>query len=147
MPVSKHRRRNETRPRKPEPAPAVPRPEVRTIDDLRQAIADPALDFPAKAVVAGLWWFQQMLLRVGDRPETFKASRQDKRTAGLLLCVAMDGENGKNDDLSPLIADLLRPYCSAPTFAEGWEQAKRLPPGTVRTKAARALARSGKPAA
>jgi hypothetical protein len=87
-----------------------------------------------------------MLLKVGDRPESFKVSRQDQRTAALLLCVAMDGENGKNDDLSPMLANILRPYCATRTFAEAWEQAKQLPAGSVRAKAARALSRSGQPA-
>jgi hypothetical protein len=118
-----------------------------TVDELRRTIANPALDFPAKAVVAGIWWFQQLLRRVGDRWQGNKASRKDRRTAALLLCVAMDGEHGENDDLSPKLAEMLRPYCPAPTFAEAWEQAKRLPAGTVRQKAARILIPPGKPAA
>ncbi len=146
MPVSKHRRRSKTRLRQPTPAQPASVQVLRTIDEVRDAVADPALDFPAKATIAGVWWYQQMLLKVGDRPESFKVSRQDQRTAALLLCVAMDGENGKNDDLSPMLANILRPYCATSTFAEAWEQAKQLPAGSVRAKAARALGRSGQPA-
>lgn len=134
MPVSKHRRRS-----KPGSAGPDVAPDVMTIDELRRTIASPALDFPAKVVVAGLWWFEQLLRRVGDHWQSGKASRQDKRTAAVLLCVAMDGEHGQNDDLSPVLADMLRPYCPAPSFVDAWEQVKRLSPGTVRTMAAKIL--------
>jgi hypothetical protein len=147
MPVSKHRRRNATRSRKPDPAPNPQRQVVMTLDELRRAVANPALDFPAKTTLAGVWWFQQLLEKVGDHWQGIKASRKDKRTAAMLLCVAMDGEHGKNDDLAPAIADLLRPYCPAATFTEGWEQAKQLSPGTVRTLTAKVLSTPGKPAA
>ncbi|HBK09126.1 MAG TPA: hypothetical protein DDZ81_25255 [Acetobacteraceae bacterium] len=147
MPVSKHRRRSETRVRKPDPAPTAPRPNVTTADELRQAIANPALDFPAKVVVAGTWWFQQLLGKVGDTWQGDKTSRKDKKTAALLLCVAMDGEQGQNDDLSPMVAAMLRPYCPAPTFVDAWEKAKQMPPGTVRMRVAKFLDRSNRPAA
>ena len=64
----------------------------------------------------------------------------------MLLCVAMDGEHGQNDDLSPVLADMLRPYCPAGTFVEAWEQAKHLSPGTVRAMAAKILNPPGVPA-
>jgi hypothetical protein len=147
MPVSRHRHGSETRTRKPDPAPTAQRHTVMTLDELRRTIANPALDFPAKTTIAGVWWFQQLLRRVGDQWQGNKASRKDKRTAAMLLCVAMDGDHGKNDELSPIIADALRPYCPAPTFTEGWEQAKRLLPGAVRTMTAKALTMPGKPAA
>jgi hypothetical protein len=147
MPVSKHRRRSEPRVRKPGLSPDPSRQNAMTIDDLRRAIASPALDFPDKAVVAGVWWFQQLLWRVGDRWQSNKASRKDKRTAAMLLCVAMDGEHGKNDDLSPILAEMLRPYCPTPSFVQAWEQAKQLSPGTVREKAVTILVPPGKPAA
>jgi hypothetical protein len=137
MPVSKHRRGNKLRIRKPEPSPGVPRANAMTVDELRQAIANPARDFRAKAIVAGVWWFRQLLRKVGD--PGMKTSREDKRNAALLLCVAMDGGHGENDDLSPLIAGMLRPYCAAPTFVEAWEQANQMPPGTARETAARIL--------
>jgi hypothetical protein len=147
MPVSKHRHRRKTGTRKPEPSSDASRPSIMTMDELREAIADPALDFPAKVTVAGVWWFQQLLLKVGDRWQGISASRRDKRSAALLLCVAMDGEHGANDDLSPAIAEMLRPYCDAPTFVEGWEHAKQVPPGTVRAMVAKSLSPSGKPPA
>lgn len=146
MPVSKHRRGSEIRARKPDPSPNALRQNVMTVEELRRALANPALDFPARGVIAGVWWFQQLLWRVGDHWQGDKASRKDKRTAAMMLCVAMDGENGQNDNLSPVIAELLRPYCPAPTFTEGWEQAKRLPPGTVRALTAKVLSIPGKPA-
>ncbi len=147
MPVSKHRRGNQTRRRTPEPAPVVSRQTIGTIDELRQAIAEPALAFPARAELAWFWWYQQMLLKVGDRPADLRFTKQDRRTAALLLCVAMDGENGSNDDLAPVLADMLRPYIGALSFAEAWEQAKRLPAGSVRAKAARALGQAVTPPA
>jgi hypothetical protein len=115
-----------------------------SLEELRQAIANPARDFPAKAVVAGVWWFQHLLHRVGDRWQDVRTSRDDKKTAALLLCVAMDGEHGKNDDLAPVIAAMLRPYCPALSFVEAWEQANGLPPGTARATAAEILGSSGK---
>jgi hypothetical protein len=142
MPVSKHRRRGKPSSGRPDVT-----PDVMTMDELRRTIANPALDFPAKVVVAGLWWFEQLLRRVGDRWQSVKASRKDKRTAAVLLCVAMDGEHGQNDDLSPVLADVLRPYCPAPCFVDAWEQAKQMPPGTVRTMAAKILNPLGTPAA
>jgi hypothetical protein len=146
MPVSKHRRRSETRARKPTPPPAdSPSPNM-TIDELRRAVANPALDFAGKIVVAGVWWFQQLLLQVGDHWQGHKASRKDKKGVAALLCVAMDGEHGPNDTLAPLIADMLRPYCPAPTFVDGLEHAKQMSPGTVRATAAKILSRPGKPA-
>jgi hypothetical protein len=109
MPVSKHRRRSRIRTKKPDPSPDVPPQDGKTLEELRQAIANPARDFRAKAIVAGVWWFQQLLRKVGDRWQSMKNSREDKRNAALLLCVAMDGEHGQNDDLSPLIAEMLNP--------------------------------------
>ncbi len=147
MPVSRHRRRSKPGTRKPDLSPDASRQSITTVDELRQAIANPALDFPAKAVVAGMWWYLQLLRKVGDRRQNIKASRKDQRRAALLLCVAMDGEHGENDDLSPVIAEMLRPYCPAPTFAEAWERANQMPPGTVLATAARILSASGKPAA
>ena len=147
MPVSKHRRGSKTRTRKPEPSPEVSRPDGMTIEDLRQAVANPARDFRAKAIVAGVWWFQQLLRKVGDRWQGMKTSREDKRNAALLLCVAMDGEHGQNDDFAPVIAGMLRPYCLAPSFVEAWEHANRLLPGTAREAAARILNATGKSAA
>lgn len=139
MPVSKHRRRSKARTKKPEPSLDVSRQNGMTIEELRQAIANPARDFRAKTIVAGVWWFQQLLRKVGDRWQGMKTSREDKRDAALLLCVAMDGQHGQNDDLSPAIAGMLRPYCPAPTFVEAWEQANQMPPGAVRETAARLL--------
>src|ERR1700758_898864 len=107
MPVSKHRRRSKTRTRKPDPSPDASRQNVLTIDELRHAIANPNRDFTAKVVVAGVWWFHELLRKVGDRWHDAKASRKDKMTAALLLCVAMDGERGEDDDLSPVIAEML----------------------------------------
>ncbi len=147
MPVSKHRRGSEIRTRKPEDAAPPLRQDVMTIADLRRAVANPALDFPAKVGLAGVWRFQQLLAKVGDRWQGSKASRKDKRTASMLLCEAMDGEHVKNDDVAPVLADLLRPYCPAATFTAGWEQAKRLSPGTVRQLTAKALGVPGNPAA
>jgi hypothetical protein len=147
MPVSRHRRHGKTETRKPDHAPDPVRQTITTIDELRQAIASPALDFPTKAIVAGLWWFQQLLRKVGDRGQTTKPSLKDQKRTALLLCVAMDGEHGKNDDLSPVIAEMLRPWCPAPTFAQGWEQANQMPPGTVSAMAARILRPAGKPMA
>lgn len=147
MPVSKHRRRSKVRTKKPETSPEVPRQDGMTIEELRQAIANPARDFRAKAVVAGVWWFQQLLLKVGDRWQRMKTSREDKRNAALLLCVAMDGEHGQNDNLSPVIAEMLRPYCPAPTFVEAWEKVNQMASGTVRETAARILTSPGKSAA
>lgn len=141
MPVSKHRRRNETRDRKRDPAPVAVRRKPVTIDDVRCDIADPAIDFPSKIVLAGTWWFQQLLGKVGDHWQGEKASRKDQKTAALLLCVAMDGEHGQNDEISPVLANLLRPYCPAPSFTEAWEQAKQMQPGTARLRAARILDR------
>jgi hypothetical protein len=106
-----------------------------TIDELRRAIANPGRDFVAKTMVAGLWWFQQLLLKVGDR-QSLKASRKDKKMAALLLCVAMDGQHGRNDDLAPMLAAMLRPYCPAPTFVDAWERANKMAPGTARAEAA-----------
>jgi hypothetical protein len=146
MPVSKHRRGTKVRVRKPEAAPVVARPASMTIEELRQAVGNPARDFPAKLVVAGAWWFQQMLRRIGDRGHNLKTSRKDKREAAMLLCVAMDGEHGANDDLAPLLAAMLRPYCLAATFTQAWEQANRMPPGSVRETAARILTPPGQPA-
>ncbi|MDR3537179.1 MAG: hypothetical protein P4L71_11830 [Acetobacteraceae bacterium] len=139
MPVSRRPRRSEMRTRQPDPPPGASQPNLTTIDELRQTIADPALDFPAKVAVAGVWWFQQLLWRAGERWESAKASRKDRRQAALLLCLAMDGEHGQNDDLAPTIAGMMRPYCPATTFVEGWEQATRVSPGTVRTMAAKIL--------
>jgi hypothetical protein len=147
MPVSKHRRSSKVRPRKPEAPPVVSRSGIMTIDELRQAVANPARDFSAKLVVAGVWWFQQMLRRIGDRGQGLKASHKDKREAAMLLCVAMDGEHGANDDLAPLLAAMLRPYCPAATFTDAWEQANRMAPGSVRETAARILTPPGQPPA
>jgi hypothetical protein len=144
MPVSKHRRRGKPAARTPDQAPDAPRQDITTIDDLRQAVANPSLDFPAKAVVAGVWWFQQLLRKAGDYRQTARPSWKDRRRAALLLCVAMDGERGQNDDLSPAIAELLRPWCPAPTFAEAWELTNRMPRGTVAATAARILSPVGK---
>ncbi len=144
MPVSKHRRRNQTRPREPDPAANSWQRNIMTIDDIRREIANPALDFPAKTILAGAWWFEQLLRRIGDRWQGNKASRKDKRTTALLLCVAMDGEHGQNDDLAADIANMLRPYCPASSFVEGWERAKQLSPGTVRAKVAEFLASTSK---
>jgi len=135
MPVSKHRRRSKIRTRQPDLRPDAPRQNITSIDELRKAIADPAPDFAEKAIVAGVWWFQQLLRKVGDQWQPSKASPKDKRTVAMLLCVAMDGEHGANDDLAPIIADMLRPYCATPTFVEAWEQAKQMAPGTVRMMA------------
>jgi hypothetical protein len=146
MPVSKHRRRSKTRTRKPDPSPEASRETSLTIEELRRAVANPALDFPAKTIVAGVWWFQQLLWKVGDNWRSSKASRKDKKTAAMLLCVAMDGEQGKNDDLSPVIAEMLRPYCPGPSFVEAWEHAKQMSPGTLRTQVAGILSPPGKPA-
>jgi hypothetical protein len=152
MPVSKHRRpgktsRGKTSQGRSDQAPDGSRPAATTIGELRRTVANPALDFPAKIVVAGLWWFEQLLRRVGDQWQSVKASRKDKRTAAMLLCVAMDGEHGQNDDLSPVLADMLRPYCPTASFVDAWEQAKHLSPGTVRTMVAKILTQTGKPAA
>jgi hypothetical protein len=147
MPVSKHRRRGKIRTSKPDLSPDASRQNVMTIDELRHAIANPARDFTDKVVVAGVWWFHELLRKVGDRWRSTKASGKDKRTAALLLCVAMDGEHGTDDDLSPVIAEMLRPYCPAPTFAEGWEQANQMSPGTVRAMAVRILSAPDKPGA
>jgi hypothetical protein len=144
MPVSKHRRRGKPGTSKPDQPPNPSRQDITTIDELRQAIANPALDFPVKAVVAGVWWFQQLLHKAGDRRQAARPSWKDRRRAALLLCVAMDGEHGKNDDLSPVIAEMLRPWCPAPTFAEAWEQTNRMPRGTVSATAARILSPVGK---
>jgi hypothetical protein len=140
MPVSKRRSG------KPGQSPAPARQTITTIDELRQAIANPALDFSAKASLAGVWWFQQLLRKAGDRQQTTRPSWKDQRRAAVLLCVAMDGEQGENDDLAPVIAGMLRPWCPAPTFAEGWEQANQMPPGTVTAMAARILNPTAKPA-
>lgn len=137
MPVSKHRRRGAAPSMATYTPPAKSPHGVATMDEVRQAIADPALDFPMKTAIAGVWWFRQLLLRVGDRRLKHKLSRKDTARAAILLCVAMDGERGDSDDLSPVIADLLRPYCPAPTFAEAWERVRHLPPGTVAAQAAR----------
>jgi len=146
MPVSKHRRRGKPGTRQPDQPPNASRQNITTIDELRAVIASPALDFPAKAIVAGMWWYQQLLRKVGDRRHSITPSWKDKKRTALLLCVAMDGERGENDDLSPVIADMVRPYCTARTFTEAWEQANRLPPGTVSATVARILNPSGKPA-
>jgi hypothetical protein len=133
MPVSKHRRR----PRQASgQQPATPRRAIATIDDLRLTLADPGLDFSAKVAMAGVWWFEQLLRRAGDPWSTIKSGK-DRMRAAMLLCVAMDGEHGKNDDLAPAIAAMLRPACPTPSFAAAWEQANRLLPGTVRAAAAR----------
>jgi hypothetical protein len=144
MPVSKHRRRGKPGTVKPDQPSNVSRQDITTIDDLRQIIANPAHDFSAKAAVAGVWWFQQLLRKAGDHRQTAKPSWKDRRRAVLLLCVAMDGERGENDDLSPEIAAMLRPWCPAPTFAGAWEQANRLPQGTVAATAVRILRPAGK---
>jgi hypothetical protein len=141
MPVSKHRRGSAIRSRKPDPSPAS---QVMPLEELRRLIATPGTHLTAKIELAGIWWFQQLLARVGDRWQGNKASRKDKRTAAMLLCVAMDGEHGKNDDLAPVLADLLRPYCPGASFTEAWEQAKRLSPGTVRALTAKALHTPGR---
>jgi hypothetical protein len=117
------------------------------MDELRAAIADPALDFPGKVTVAGVWWFQQLLLKVGNRWQGSSASRRDKKSAALLLCVAMDGEHAANDDVAPAMAEMLRPFCAAPSFVEAWEQAKQVPPGTVRATLAKSLGASETPEA
>jgi hypothetical protein len=140
MPVSKHRRGSAIRSRKPDPPPA-PAP---TLEELRRRISNQSIDLTAKIELAGIWWFQQLLARVGDRWQGNKASRKDKRTAAMLLCVAMDGEHGKNDDLAPVLADLLRPYCPGASFTEAWEQAKQVSPGTVRALTAKALHTPGR---
>jgi hypothetical protein len=147
VPVSKHRRRSKMRTRKPDLSPNASQQNLMTVDELRNAIANPARDFTAKTIVAGVWWFHQLLRKVGDRWQGIRASSKDKRTAALLLCVAMDGEQGKNDDLSPMIAQILRPYCPAPTFIEAWEQANQMSPGTARATAARILSPAAKSAA
>ncbi|MEA2737400.1 MAG: hypothetical protein QOH05_707 [Acetobacteraceae bacterium] len=144
MPVSKHRRRSQIRTRKPDPSPDAARQDAMTLDELRHAIANPARDFSAKTIVAGVWWFQELLRRVGDRWHSMKASRKDKKEAALLLCVAMDGAHGKNDDLSPILANMLRPYCPAATFTEAWEQANQMSRGTARETAAKILGPSDK---
>jgi hypothetical protein len=144
MPVSKHRRRGKPETLKLDQPSTVSRHDIATIDDLRQAIADPSRDFSAKAVLAGVWWFQQLLRKAGDHRPTARPSWKDRRRAALLLCVAMDGKRGENDDLSPEIAALLRPWCPAPTFAGAWEQANRMPQGTVAATAARILGPAGK---
>jgi hypothetical protein len=115
-----------------------------TLEELRRLIAATGADFTAKIEVAGVWWFQQLLARVGDRWQGNKASRKDRRTASMLLCVAMDGDHGKNDNLAPLLADLLRSYCPGASFTEAWEQAKQLPPGTVRALTAKVLHTPGR---
>ncbi|HET6307357.1 MAG TPA: hypothetical protein VFG12_09245 [Rhodopila sp.] len=147
MPVSKHRRGSKARPKQPTQAPAEPRPPGMTLDELRQAIANPSRDFRAKAILAGVWWFQQLLRKVGDRWQGAKQTREDKRDAALLLCIAMDGEHGQNDDLAPLLANLLRPYCLAPGFVASWEQANNMAPGAAREAAVRILAQASPPAA
>lgn len=147
MPVSKHRRRSKTRTPKPDALSEASREPGMTIEEMRRVVANPALDFPAKTIVAGVWWFQQLLWKVGDHWRSSKASRKDKKTAAMLLCVAMDGEHGKNDDLAPLLAEMLRPYCPRPTFVEAWEHTKNMSPGTVRTLVAGILNPPGKPAA
>ena len=134
MPVSKHRRGSVIRTRKPAPPPP---PNVMTLEELRRLVGNPAIDLTGKIELAGVWWFQQLLAKVGDRWQSNKASRKDKRTAAMLLCVAMDGEHGKNDDLAPILADLLRPYRPVNSFTEAWEQAKHLLPGTVRAETAK----------
>ncbi len=139
MSVSRPPRRNEMRIQRPATPPGASQPNATTIEEVRLAIADPALDFPTKVAVAGVWWFQRLLQRAGERWESSKASRKDRRQAALLLCLAMDGEHGQNDDLAPMIATLLRPYCPAPTFVVGWEQATHVSPGTVRTMVAKIL--------
>jgi hypothetical protein len=144
MPVSKHRRGSHTRTRKP-PAPAAVPQNVMTIAELRREITSPDLDFPARTTRAGVWWFQQLLARVGDHWQANKASRKDRQTAAMLLCVAMDGEHGANDDLAPVLAEMLRPYRPAASFTESWEQAKQLSPGTVRTVTAKVLTIPGRP--
>ena len=146
MPVSKHRRGGKLRAHQPRTA-VVSRPAIMTIDELRDAVANPARDFSAKLIFAGMWWFQHMLQRIGDRWQNPKASREDKREAAMLLCVAMDGERGANDDLAPLLAEMLRPYCPAATFAAAWEQANQMPPGAVREAVGRILNASGQSAA
>jgi hypothetical protein len=139
MPVSKHRRHNKTRPRKPDASPMASGPEIQTLDDLRREVSSPALAFPDKISIASRWWCGQLSAKVGDHRRSDKMSRKDRQTAAMLLCVAMDGEQGQNDDLAPDLAVMLRPWCPAVTFTEAWEQAKQLPPGTVRMRAARFL--------
>jgi hypothetical protein len=139
MPVSKHRRHSKPRPRKPNAAPTAPRLEIRTIDDLRREVSNPALGFPERIGITSLWWCEQLSSKVGDHRRSDKVSRKDRQTAAMLLCVAMDGEQGQNDNLAPDLAAILRPWCAAATFTEAWEQAKHLPSGTVRMRAARFL--------
>jgi hypothetical protein len=139
MPVSKHRRRNKPAPSKPDRPRETSRLEMATIDDLREVMAISTLDFAAKAILAGVWWFQQLRRKAGERRQAARPSWKERRRAALLLCVAMDGEHGKNDDLSPVLAEMMRPWCPAPTFAEGWELTNHLQRGTVSTTAARIL--------
>lgn len=136
MPVSKHRRRGKLRTKRPGLSQDTSRPKIKTIDEIRQAVADPALDFRAKIVLAGAWWFDNLLLKLGDHKKNTANSETDAPMSGSLLCMAMDGQRGKNDDISPLIADMLRPWCPTPTFADAWEQANNMPPGTVAALAA-----------
>jgi hypothetical protein len=138
MPVSKHRRRNKTPPRKPDTSSEATL-SITTIEDLRRQLANPSLGFTDKIGIASLWWYEQLLSKIGHHRQSGKASRKDKQTAAMLLCIAMDGEQGQNDALAPILASMLRPGCPAPTFVEAWEQSKHLPPGTVRTKAGKFL--------
>jgi hypothetical protein len=147
VPVSKHRRQVKPPIGQPRSAPLASRRNIESLDALRQAVADPALDFPAKATVAGVWWFRQLLRKTGDRRRDIKISRKDETRAALLLCVAMDGEHGQNDDLAPVIADMLRPYATASSFAAAWEQAMGVPAGTVAIRVARLMNPSGGSAA
>jgi hypothetical protein len=138
MPVSKHRRRNKAPPPKPGTSSQAIL-GITTIEDLRRQMANPALGFTDRIGIASLWWFEQLFSKIGHHRQSDKASRKDKQTAAVLLCIAMDGEQGRNDELAPILASMLRPWCPAPTFVEAWEQAKHLPPGTVRAKAGRFL--------
>jgi len=138
VPVSKHRRRGKLRPRKPGLPPTTDSGAIGTIDALRPAIADPGLDFRAKVALAAAWWFDALLRQLGGAKNDTATSTEDVPMSGSLLCMAMDGERGKNDALSPLIADMLRPYCPTATFAEAWEQANGMPPGTIAALAVKA---------
>lgn len=138
MPVSKHRRRNKTPPPKPDTS-SEARMSVTTIEDLRRQIANPALGFTNKIGIASLWWCEQLFSKIGHHRQSGKASRKDKQTIAILLCIAMDGEQGQNDQLAPVLASMLRPWCPGATFVEAWEQTKHLPPGTVRAKAGKFL--------
>lgn len=140
MPVSRHRRKSNTRPALATPGTAASSRAIQTIDDLARLVADPLLAFPAKLLAAAEWWFCQMLRQAGGHP-TARLSRRDRDRAAILLCVALDGQPGANDILSPVLAAMLRPWCPAASYTEAWELASRLPPGSVTARAARLLRR------